>query len=49
MTPMTDAPPQLPAADRPTVVETYNLRKVYRTGFWLNQKVVSLHDCTLSI
>ncbi|MBD2018668.1 ABC transporter ATP-binding protein, partial [Leptolyngbya sp. FACHB-36] len=37
------------AADRPTVVETYNLRKVYRTGFWLNQKVVSLHDCTLSI
>ncbi|TVQ45834.1 MAG: ABC transporter ATP-binding protein [Gloeocapsa sp. DLM2.Bin57] len=31
------------------VVETWNLGKVYRTGFWLNQKVVSLQDCSLGI
>jgi len=32
-----------------TVVETWNLSKVYLTGFWLNQKVVSLKDCSLSV
>jgi ABC-2 type transport system ATP-binding protein len=36
-------------SDRPTVVETYELRKVYRTGFWMNQKMVSLQGCTLKI
>jgi ABC-2 type transport system ATP-binding protein len=35
--------------DRPTVVETYELRKVYRTGFWMNQKNVSLQGCTLQV
>ncbi|MGI0487216.1 ABC transporter ATP-binding protein [Pantanalinema rosaneae CENA516] len=38
-----------PAAGRPVVVETYELQKVYRTGFWLNQKVVSLKHCTLKV
>ncbi|ELR97280.1 ABC transporter ATP-binding protein [Gloeocapsa sp. PCC 73106] len=32
-----------------TVVETWNLGKTYRTGFWLNQKVVSLQDCSLRV
>jgi ABC-2 type transport system ATP-binding protein len=42
--------PALPVtSDRPTVVETYELRKVYRTGFWMNQKMVSLQGCTLQI
>ncbi len=42
--------PVLPVtSDRPTVVETYELRKVYRTGFWMNQKMVSLQGCTLQI
>lgn len=42
--------PVLPmTSDRPTVVETYELRKVYRTGFWMNQKMVSLQGCTLQI
>jgi ABC-2 type transport system ATP-binding protein len=42
--------PALPVTnDRPTVVETYELRKVYRTGFWMNQKMVSLQGCTLKI
>lgn len=40
---------QSPAAGRPVVVETYELQKVYRTGFWLNQKVVSLKNCTLNV
>lgn len=36
-------------SDRPAVVETYELCKVYRTGFWMNQKMVSLQGCTLQI
>ncbi|MEP0910943.1 ABC transporter ATP-binding protein [Leptolyngbya sp. FACHB-711] len=35
--------------DRSAVVETIALRKVYRTGFWLNQKVVTLQDCSLQV
>jgi ABC-2 type transport system ATP-binding protein len=31
------------------VVQTFGLRKVYRTGFWLNQKVVSLKNCSLQV
>lgn len=42
--------PDLPAMlDRPSVVQTYELRKVYRTGFWMNQKVESLKSCTLTV
>ncbi|HEY9882694.1 MAG TPA: ABC transporter ATP-binding protein [Thermosynechococcaceae cyanobacterium] len=35
--------------DRSIVVETHELRKTYRTGFWLNQKIVSLKGCTLNV
>jgi ABC-2 type transport system ATP-binding protein len=35
--------------DRIPVVQTSELRKVYRTGFWLNQKIESLKNCTLSV
>lgn len=35
--------------DKPTVVETYQLSKIYRTGFWMNTKVPSLKDCTLKV
>ncbi len=35
--------------DRPIAVETSDLRKVYRSGFWLNQKVVSLKGCSLTV
>jgi ABC-2 type transport system ATP-binding protein len=31
------------------VVQTWNLCKVYRTGFWMNQKVNSLKDCSLTV
>jgi ABC-2 type transport system ATP-binding protein len=36
-------------AERPPVVQTYELGKTYRTGFWLNQKVESLKNCTLTV
>ena len=31
------------------VILTSELRKVYRTGFWMNQKVVSLKSCSLKV
>ncbi|MBD2505047.1 ABC transporter ATP-binding protein [Anabaena azotica] len=41
--------PQLTTTDTPSVVLTSELRKVYRTGFWMNQKVVSLKGCSLTV
>ncbi|MBO3462910.1 ABC transporter ATP-binding protein [Aetokthonos hydrillicola Thurmond2011] len=40
---------QLNSQDTPPVVVTTGLRKVYRTGFFLNQKVVSLKNCSLTV
>lgn len=37
------------AAARPVVVQTYQLSKVYRAGFWLNQKIASLSNCSLTV
>ncbi|MDJ0726242.1 MAG: ABC transporter ATP-binding protein, partial [Prochloraceae cyanobacterium] len=31
------------------VVETWNLTKVYRTGFWLDKTIASLNNCSLRI
>ncbi|MBE9210679.1 ABC transporter ATP-binding protein [Nostoc sp. LEGE 06077] len=41
--------PQPQPTDVPPVVATVDLRKVYRSGFWLNQKVVSLKGCSLTV
>lgn len=41
--------PSAPIDDRPVVVQTRDLKKVYRTGFWLNQKVTTLQGCTLQV
>ena len=30
-------------------MQTFQLRKVYRSGFWLNQKIASLRNCSLSV
>lgn len=39
-----------PAVNHPqAVVQTWNLGKTYRTGFWLNQKIESLKNCSLTI
>ncbi len=35
--------------DRPIAVQASNLRKVYRTGFWLNQTIESLKGCSLTV
>ncbi|WP_017299927.1 ABC transporter ATP-binding protein [Nodosilinea nodulosa] len=34
---------------RPVVVQTEGLGKAYRTGFWLNQRITSLKDCSLTV
>lgn len=39
----------LTTVDRIPVIQTSELRKVYRTGFWLNQKIESLKNCTLTV
>ncbi|MEH1843048.1 MAG: ABC transporter ATP-binding protein [Nostoc sp.] len=44
-----DPDSQLSTTDTLPVVLTSELRKVYRTGFWLNQKVVSLKNCSLTV
>ena len=31
------------------IVQTHQLSKVYRTGFWLNQKIESLKACSLTV
>ena len=35
--------------ERQSVIETFQLRKVYRTGFWMNQKITSLKGCSLTV
>ncbi|NES95223.1 MAG: ABC transporter ATP-binding protein [Desertifilum sp. SIO1I2] len=45
----TAQPIQPATTDKPPVVQTFNLSKVYRTGFWMTQKIASLSNCTLSV
>jgi ABC-2 type transport system ATP-binding protein len=50
--PVTTASNPLGAAaivHRPTIIETKDLRKVYRTGFWLKAAPPSLKQCSLEI
>ena len=44
-----DLPAKVTTVDRIPVVKTSELRKVYRTGFWLNQKIESLKNCSLTV
>ncbi|HEY9670447.1 MAG TPA: ABC transporter ATP-binding protein [Waterburya sp.] len=44
-----DLPATLTVVDRIPVVQTSELTKVYRAGFWLNQKIESLKKCTLTV
>jgi len=39
----------LPNPEATRVVQTWELKKVYRTGFWLNQTVESLKGCSLTV
>ena len=50
MTVLTDIPTQPKIANEiELAIETDRLSKVYRTGFWLNQKIESLKECTLQV
>lgn len=40
---------QLSTIDRIPVIQTSELTKIYRTGFWLNQKIESLKNCSLTV
>lgn len=42
-------PEMPPVADPVIVVQTDQLSKTYRTGFWLNQKIQSLKSCSLQV
>ena len=44
-----DLPAELTSVDRIPVVQTSGLTKIYRTGFWLNQKIESLKKCSLTV
>ncbi|TVQ16854.1 MAG: ABC transporter ATP-binding protein [Leptolyngbya sp. DLM2.Bin15] len=41
--------PEPQSSDRPIVVQVEALEKAYRTGFWLNQTVVPLKNCSLTV
>lgn len=47
MSNVVSSPANSPA--KPVVIETQDLGKTYRTGFWLNQQVTSLQHCSLTI
>jgi ABC-2 type transport system ATP-binding protein len=44
-----DSLSQISELDRSIVIQTYELSKSYRTGFWLNQKVASLKKVSLTV
>ena len=50
MTLLTEIPNQLETTlSIELAIETDRLRKVYRTGFWLDRQVESLKECTLQV
>jgi ABC-2 type transport system ATP-binding protein len=49
MEPVIDRLSSIEQPQEPLVVETFNLGKFYRTGFWMNQKIESLKNCTLAV
>ncbi|MBD2181207.1 ABC transporter ATP-binding protein [Planktothrix sp. FACHB-1355] len=49
MTFVEDSPEGAIVLGREPVVQTYELSKTYLTGFWLNQKIESLKNCTLTV
>ncbi|NET62568.1 MAG: ABC transporter ATP-binding protein [Symploca sp. SIO2E6] len=42
-------PTEPTTVEQRSVVETSQLTKVYRTGFWMNQKIASLKNCSLRV
>ncbi|MGK7875963.1 MAG: ABC transporter ATP-binding protein [Xenococcaceae cyanobacterium] len=46
---LSDLATESTAAEPMPVVQTWNLGKFYRTGFWLNKKIESLKNCSLTV
>ena len=44
-----DLSPQPISRENEAVVQTWDLSKFYRAGFWMNQKILSLKNCNLTI
>jgi len=44
-----DLPAEQTTLNQIPVVETSELTKIYRTGFWMNQKIESLKNCSLRV
>jgi ABC-2 type transport system ATP-binding protein len=44
-----DSSTQSKPIEQTPVVQTWQLRKVYLTGFWLNQRIESLKSCSLTV
>ena len=49
MTSAVDLQPENNTPEANPIVQTSNLSKAYRTGFWMNQKIESLKNCTLRV
>ncbi|HEY9701878.1 MAG TPA: ATP-binding cassette domain-containing protein, partial [Allocoleopsis sp.] len=49
MTPLLNPVNEVQPPEKLPVVQTYELSKVYRTGFFLNQQIESLKKCTLTV
>ena len=49
MDPVPDLSTKSTTAELVPVVQTWNLGKIYRTGFWLSQKIESLKNCSLTV
>ncbi|HEY9735175.1 MAG TPA: ABC transporter ATP-binding protein [Trichocoleus sp.] len=49
MIPSTLSTQEAKPSPQPIVVQTYELSKSYRGGFWLNQKIASLKNCSLTV
>ncbi|OLP16785.1 multidrug ABC transporter ATP-binding protein [Leptolyngbya sp. 'hensonii'] len=46
---VTEVSPELIPTERSVVVQTQDLRKIYRTGFWFHQRTVSLQGCSITV
>ncbi len=46
---ITDVQLKTTTTERVPAVQTWQLGKIYRTGFWLNQKIESLKSCSLTV
>ncbi|AFY80042.1 ABC transporter ATP-binding protein [Oscillatoria acuminata] len=44
-----DWPTEPITTERVPAIETFQLRKAYRTGFWMNKQVETLKNCTLTV